>query len=271
MFDKLVFYHLIYFLILVIKQISYLCMKIKLIQIDCKINYQNMKANKNLEDALKSISKDRERTNMLRRFEQKAIAYLVQKIPTFVSSNMLTGIGFLGNLILALSFILGAIYSPYYLLIGILGSFINWFGDSLDGRVAYYRNKPRKWYGFSLDIIVDFIGIIFIGLGFIYYLGDDWHIVGYAFIVMYNLEMVIALLRYKITNQYSIDSGFLGPTEVRIAISLVLIIEVIFNGTFLYFAILSTLILLIANIKDILQIMKSADIRDKEEKKTKSE
>ena len=99
-----------------------------------------------------------------------------------------------------------------------------------------------------------------------FYLETQWLVVGYAFIVMYNLEMVIALLRYKITNQYSIDSGFLGPTEVRIAICIALIIEVLFNGLFLYFAILSTLILFIANIKDILQIIKLADLRDKEEK-----
>ena len=112
-----------------------------------------MKNNEKLDNALKAISKDRQRTNMLRRFEQRAIAYLVQRMPLFVSSNMLTGIGFLGNLILALSFVFGAIYSPYFLLFGIIGSFINWFGDSLDGRLAYYRNKPRKWYGFTLDII----------------------------------------------------------------------------------------------------------------------
>ncbi|MDD2577286.1 MAG: CDP-alcohol phosphatidyltransferase [Bacteroidales bacterium] len=230
-----------------------------------------MKNNEKLDNALKSISKDRQRTNMLRRFEQRAIAYLVQRMPLFVSSNMLTGIGFLGNLILALSFVFGAIYSPYFLLFGILGSFVNWFGDSLDGRLAYFRNKPRKWYGFTLDIIVDFVGIIFIGLGFMQYLEPQWTLVGYAFIVMYNLEMVIALLRYKITNQYSIDSGFLGPTEVRIAICIALTIEVIFNGTFLYFAIFSTIILFIANIKDILQIIKLADIRDKEEKKPASE
>ena len=80
---------------------------------------------------------------------------------------------------------------------------------------------------------------------------------------MYALEMIITLLRYKITNKYSIDSGLLGPTEVRLIICLVLIIEVIFNGTFVYFASFSTLILLISNIKDGLQLLKFADERDK--------
>ena len=84
-----------------------------------------MKNNEKLDNALKAISKDRQRTNMLRRYEQRAIAYLVQRMPLFVSSNMLTGIGFLGNLILALSFVFGAIYSPYFLLFGMV-LFLQW-------------------------------------------------------------------------------------------------------------------------------------------------
>ncbi len=108
-----------------------------------------------LDEALKVISKDRERTNIMRKYEQKTIAYLVQYVPSFISSNMLTGIGLVGNLILGLSFVLGAYYSPYFLLIGIFGSIVNWYGDSLDGRLAYFRKKSRKWYGFCLDITID--------------------------------------------------------------------------------------------------------------------
>ena len=108
-----------------------------------------------LDQALKIISKDRERTNIMRKYEQKAIAYLVQCVPSFINSDMLTGIGLAGNLILGLSFILGAFYSPYFLLLGIFGSILNWYGDSLDGRLAYYRKKARKWYGFCLDMTTD--------------------------------------------------------------------------------------------------------------------
>ncbi|MCK9163018.1 MAG: CDP-alcohol phosphatidyltransferase [Bacteroidales bacterium] len=220
---------------------------------------------KPLNEVLKIISKDRDRTNIMRKYEQKTIAYLVQYVPSFISSDMLTGIGLAGNLILGLSFILGHYFNPYFLLFGILGSIINWYGDSLDGRLAYYRKKARKWYGFCLDITIDWIGITAIGIGFIIYLGDQWSLIGYGFIVMYALEMIITLLRYKITNKYSIDSDLLGPTEVRIVICLVLILEVIFNGSFLYFAIISTLILLISNIKDISNLLKLADLRDKQE------
>nr|MBP8967225.1 CDP-alcohol phosphatidyltransferase family protein [Paludibacteraceae bacterium] len=180
------------------------------------------------------IAQGRIRTNILHNVEQKSIAYLVQKIPAWMSSDMLTAIGFVGSVIVFLSFVLGAYISRYFLLLGILGFMVSWFGDSLDGRIAYYRNKPRKWYGFSLDITVDWLGIILMGTGFIVYAPSYWKIIGFLFVVLYGWEMITALLRYKITEQYSIDSGSFGPTEVRILISLMLILEVIVKDSILY-------------------------------------
>lgn len=57
---------------------------------------------------------------------------------------MLTGIGLRGNTLTFISFLLATYLNPNYLLLGVLGCAINWFGDSLDGRIAYYRQKPRK-------------------------------------------------------------------------------------------------------------------------------
>jgi len=215
------------------------------------------------------IAQGRIRTNILHNVEQKSIAYLVQKIPAWMSSDMLTAIGFVGSVIVFLSFVLGAYISRYFLLLGILGFMVSWFGDSLDGRIAYYRNKPRKWYGFSLDITVDWLGIILMGAGFIVYAPSYWKIIGFLFVVLYGWEMITALLRYKITEQYSIDSGSFGPTEVRILISFMLILEVIVKDSILYTSSLACLVLLIMNFLETGKILKSADERDKKEKEAK--
>ncbi|NLO68886.1 MAG: hypothetical protein GX098_10030, partial [Bacteroidales bacterium] len=45
------------------------------------------------------ISHDRTRTNLLRTGERNLIIYLVQRIPQWMTSNMLTGIGLIGNII----------------------------------------------------------------------------------------------------------------------------------------------------------------------------
>ena len=226
----------------------------------------NVKSNPSLKtrEVMDSISRDRVRTNLLRKQEQRALAFLVQRIPSRISSNMLTAIGFFGSLIVFVSFFLAAYLNRNYLLLGVLGFTIIWFGDSLDGRIAYYRNKPRRLYGFTLDITMDWLSIIIMGLGYIIYSKGIWELLGYGFIVMYGWEMMIALMRYKITGKYSIDAGKFGPTEVRIIISAIMIIEVIFPGSLVYSALLVVAILLVVNIADTVKLLKTADGMDKE-------
>lgn len=223
---------------------------------------------KSHKQALKIISSDRERTNILRKYEQNLIAYLVQRIPSWISSDMLTFIGFSGSILIIIGFILATYFHPGFLLLGVAGFMISWFGDSLDGRVAYYRKKPRKWYGFALDITADWLGIILMGLGFVVYATGPWEMFGFGFVVMYGWEMITTLVRYKITGKYSIDSGLLGPTEVRIVLSLIFILEVLIHDSILYMAVVATTLLFIANIVDTFKLLKLADecdIREKEQ------
>lgn len=219
-----------------------------------------------INEILEAIARDRTRTNLLNAYEQKALAYLVQHIPSWISSDMLTAIGFIGNIIVFVSFILASYLHMYYLLFGVLGFIISWFGDSLDGRVAYFRNKPRNKYGFTLDITMDWISIILIGYGFIIYAEGRWELLGYSFVVMYGWEMIIALIRFKITGKYSIDAGKLGPTETRIAISAILIMEVFLKGSLMYSALVIVIVLFIVNVFDTRKMLLIADEIDTKER-----
>lgn len=234
-----------------------------------KRNVNNLKSLFNGE-VLKNVFADRARTNLLKKQEQIAISWLVQRIPAFISSNMLTGIGFFGNIIVTASFILAAYFSRSFLLLGLLGFLISWFGDSLDGRLAYYRNKPRKNYGFALDITIDWVSIILIGVGYTIYADGAWTLLGYGFVVMYGWEMIIALLRFKITGRYSIDSGIMGPTEVRIIIGLIMIAEVFSPGSLNYSALIVVTALFIFNITDTRKLLRVADEIDKKDLKPES-
>ena len=235
------------------------------------MDYKYARADNKTNEVLKSISRDRTRSNLLRKPEQLAIAYLVQRIPLWVSSNMLTVFGFFGSLIVFASFLLASVFNRNYLWLGLLGFAISWFGDSLDGRVAYYRNKPRKMYGFALDITFDWLSIILIGCGYIVYSTGVWELLGYGFVVMYCWEMIIALMRYKITGKYSIDSGKFGPTEARIVISGIMAAEVLLPGSLGYSAVVAGVTLFIINIADTRRLLKAADKVDREEKKMKME
>jgi phosphatidylglycerophosphate synthase len=224
----------------------------------------------NNTDTASKITNDRNRTNILKKYEQQLLVYLVQRIPPWMTSNMLTGFGFAGSFITAGSFVLASCFQRTWLLLGILGFILNWFGDSLDGRLAYFRNRPRKWYGFSLDFIVDWLTNILIGCGYIIYVSGRWELVGFGFVVLYGWAMMMALLRYKIFNQYIIDSGIFGPTEVRILLSIILILEIVYKNSIVTSGLIACFILLVLNIKDFRELLKMADRRDKEELAAKS-
>lgn len=220
-----------------------------------------------IKHILQLISMDRERTNILKKYEQQALAKLVRLVPHWMTSNMLTGIGLFGNVTVAAAFVLAYFLHPYFLFLGMLGFAINWLGDSLDGRLAYYRNKSRKWFGFSLDVIIDWVGIVIIGVGFTIYMESAWKILGFIFVVLYGWEMIIALLRYKVSGKYLIDSNFFGPTELRLIISAMLILEVIFPGSIAYLTLVASVTLLLDCYKETVRLLEVADVRDISEKR----
>ena len=216
------------------------------------------------------LFKDRKRTNILQGPEQAFISYLVKRVPQSFTPNILTAIGMMGSVLVLLGFILADYNHHSFLWLGIIGLFVNWFGDSLDGRIAYYRNIPRKWYGFSLDIIMDWLGTVLIGLGYFFYAGETYNVIGFIFVVLYGWAMIIAQLRYKITDVYTIDAGVVGPTEVRVIIAIILLIELIFPNTMQYYTGLICIILLIINIIDTNKLLKLGDERDLAEKELKN-
>ena len=220
---------------------------------------------------LKRIFQDRKRTNILSGIEQSTISWLVKRIPSFISSDMLTFIGTTGSVIVLLGFIMGTYISRDYLLLGPLGLAINWFGDSLDGRMAYYRNTPRKWYGFSLDIIMDWVSTVLIGLGYLVYARNEYELIAFIFVALYGWAMIISQLRYKITDIYSIDAGIVGPTEIRIILAIIIILEVIFGHLIEYFATGICLVLFIINFLDTKKLLKLGDVRDNAEREAKQQ
>ncbi|MFD2967913.1 CDP-alcohol phosphatidyltransferase family protein [Sphingobacterium bambusae] len=219
----------------------------------------------------KKLFEDRKRTNILSVPEQKFISYLVPRIPSWISSDGLTAIGFVGSVMILGSFLLAEYVARPLLLLGILGFYVQWFGDSLDGRIAFYRNKSRKWYGFALDIVMDWISTVMIGLGYVFYAPDDFKYSGFALVSLYGWAMIISQLRYRITDKYTIDAGLMGPTEIRVVICAVLLAEVIIPGSINYLVMGICAILFVINWVDTKKLLHLGDLKDWEEKAKKQE
>ena len=185
-------------------------------------------------------------------------------MPSWVNPDMLTTTGILGSVVIAIG-LMEAAHNPYWLLLSVVGFGIQWFGDSLDGRLAYYRGIPRKWYGWALDINADWISACIIGLGFYFYF-PNWKVVAFLFVVAYGGSMILALLRYKIADKYVIDTHLIGPTELRIIISAFMIGELLLPGVLWKFALVGSILLMIINFLDSLKIFELGDQRDIKEK-----
>jgi len=214
--------------------------------------------------AAKKRIRNRERSNILKEAEFKTIEFLCSKMPRWVTPDILTFTGVVGSLIVFLGLYL-ALQSKYCLLISILGLAVHWFGDSLDGRLAYYRNTPRKWYGWALDLNADWVSICIIGLGFYFYF-PQYKFLAFVFVIVYGGSMILSLIQYKINNQYIIDKASMGPTELRIIISIILLIEIFVPYTLIAFSAIASIGMLVLNAKESLHILNEGDFRDKVEK-----
>lgn len=213
----------------------------------------------------RSIFQDRNRTNLFKTAEQQTIAWLCERIPEFVTSDMLSIFAFLGSVLVGIAFVLAKI-NPFYILLGVLGFAIQWFGDSLDGRIAYYRKKPRKWYGFGLDMCMDWFATVVICLGFYFYLPEGYQLLAFSYAAAYAFLMITALMKYKISGQYLIDTGLVGPTELRIAICLVFVTELVLPGTLNFFAIAINVILFVIGYLDFRLMLRMGNERDAAER-----
>ena len=208
--------------------------------------------------------KNRVRSNWLKNHESRLIAWLCERVPQFINSDMLTGLGLLGSIAVGGAFVL-AQWNRYWLLMVIGGLALNWLGDSLDGRLAYYRNRARKWYGFALDISADWLSLTIITIGMAFYF-TELRFVPFVFMAAYGARMLIAALSYKLTNHYRIDSGLVGPTEARLLMVVAVLLEIAVPGSILWLTTFATVGMLSINVLENYKLLMEADALDRAEK-----
>ena len=105
-------------------------------------------------------------TSVLNALEKKALVWLAERQPRWVTSDILTYIGTFGAVVIAVGYILSA-WNINFLWLSSLGFVINWYGDSLVGTLARVRKTQRPVYGYYLDHTIDAINevMIFVGVG----------------------------------------------------------------------------------------------------------
>ena len=155
-------------------------------------------------------------TSFLNAVEKKVLVWIAERLPRWVSSDLLSAIGFVGAVIIAAGFVLST-RDINFLWLASFGLIVNWFGDSLDGTLARVRKHQRPVYGYYLDHMLDGINesLMFIGAG----LSSLMHLsLALCVLVLYLLLTINVSINAHLKHEFKLTYARLGPTEFRLII-----------------------------------------------------
>ncbi|MBR4560943.1 MAG: CDP-alcohol phosphatidyltransferase family protein [Bacteroidales bacterium] len=153
-------------------------------------------------------------TSFLNAAEKKVLIWLAERQPKWTDSDMLTFVGHIGAVVIALGFIL-ANFSVHFLWLSIVGFVINWYGDSLDGTLARVRKQQRPIYGFFIDHTMDAINeaLMFMGAGLSPFMRFD---LACILLVVYLMLTLNVAMNAHLKGEFRLTYAKLGPTELRL-------------------------------------------------------
>jgi len=151
---------------------------------------------------------------LLGSLERPLLQWFCARMPLWVNSDILTGVGVYGSVLVFFSYWL-TYNDKGFLWLASLGFFINWFGDSLDGTLARYRKVERPKYGFFVDHTVDSLSVvlIFVGLGLSPYVRLE---IAALACIGYLLVSILAYINAFVSGEFKISYARIGPTEMRL-------------------------------------------------------
>jgi phosphatidylglycerophosphate synthase len=149
--------------------------------------------------------------------EKRALTWMAERAPRWVSSDQLTLLGFAAQIGAGLCYAL-ARWDRRALLLVIVCLALNWLGDSLDGTLARVRRQERPRYGFYVDHMVDILGAVALMCG----LGASGLLHWATALAMLIAFLVLAGESYLATYtlaRFQFSQGIFGPTEIRILLA----------------------------------------------------
>jgi archaetidylinositol phosphate synthase len=155
--------------------------------------------------------------SILAPLEGKCLVWLARHTPASVSPDHLTLLGLAAHIAGGVCYALSYRWRPL-LLVANLFIFLNWFGDSLDGTLARFRNRQRPRYGFYVDHITDTFGAFFLicGLGISGLLSPY---VAVAMLVGFLMLSVNVYLATYTVGTFNLSIWKMSPTEMRVLLA----------------------------------------------------
>ncbi|MCC7234436.1 MAG: CDP-alcohol phosphatidyltransferase family protein [Bryobacterales bacterium] len=160
----------------------------------------------------------RAQLSLLAPLEKRTLLWLAARMPAAINPDHLTVLGLISLLGAGLSYWY-ARTNPAGLLLVIVFLILNWFGDSLDGTLARYRQRLRPRYGFYVDHVVDMFGTFFLlgGLGLSGYMSLP---VAMALVIAYFMLSIEVYLTTYTIGTFHLSFWKFSPTELRILLAI---------------------------------------------------
>src|SRR5262245_35260371 len=157
--------------------------------------------------------------SLLAATEKRLLIWMAGRLPRWVNSDHLTGLGAAAMLGAGAGYALAPHWRPA-LLLAVFFLVVNWFGDSLDGTLARVRRHERPRYGFYVDHVLDAVGILLLLAG-LFAGGYVSLLPAAAFLLAYYLLTIEIALATHALGVFRISYWKLGPTELRSLLAIV--------------------------------------------------
>jgi len=162
------------------------------------------------------IETQRIQTSILASLEKICLLWFARHMPGWIKPDHLTALGLVAMLGAGASYFMTQQSSLFLFAVDFF-IIINWFGDSLDGTLARFRNQERPRYGYYVDHVVDMFGLLFLfaGLALSEYISFVPASILLVILLMAGLN--IALRTYSM-GIFRLSKWGFGPTEFRLMV-----------------------------------------------------
>ena len=169
---------------------------------------------------------------MLHVLEQKAIAWTVPRMPTWIEGYHLTILTIpISLLIILFSFLAqGSFAWLWGVSVMIVAQYVT---DSLDGSLGKHRHRGLIKWGYYMDHFLDYIFLCSILIGYSLILPDHLKYLQFFVLVIFGAFMVNTFLAFAVTNEFSITHLGIGPTEIRLIFIIINTLLILFGQTHL--------------------------------------
>jgi phosphatidylglycerophosphate synthase len=173
---------------------------------------------------------------LLQKPEQKLVDWLVKRVPPYIRTYHLTMATVPISILIIFCGYLGRNLNVHWLWPISFLIFLQWLTDALDGAVGRSQNEGLVRWGYYMDHLLDYFFMSSVLIAYMLVIPDQSKVVHFLVLMIGGGFMVNSYLGFAATNQFRISYWGIGATEARIVLIVMNTLIILFEKTYLAFA-----------------------------------